>query len=797
MSYSIRKAAVLGAGVMGSGIAAHLANAGIPVLLLDIVPFKAEEGEDTSSKAFRNKFAASALKAMPKTKPAPHFSKKALDLIEVGNFEDDLEKLADVDWVCEAIIERLDIKQELFAKLEKIIPETAIVSSNTSGLKIADMVDGRGEAFRKHFMVTHFFNPVRYMKLLELVSGEETDSDVFAFMAKFSEETLGKGVVFGKDTTNFVANRIGVYGMMKTFDEMQKAELTVEEVDKIFGPATGRPRTAVFRTADLVGLDTFDHVAQNCYDSLVDDEERDMFLPPPVVKKMVEKGWLGKKSGFGFYKKDKDADGKRIFLTVDFNTVEHTPSQQVSFDSIKAAKGVDDVRKRVAGVMKADDKAGKFAATVTLGTLAYTSRRIPEIADDVVNIDRGMRWGFGWDIGPFEVWDAYGVAEGVAKMEELGFDIAPWVGDMLAAGRESFYAVEDGIDTYWDIPSKSSKPVPKSDREVTVEFLKRGDNVIDKNFGATLVDMGDGIACLEFHTKMNSIDQDIITMLNKSLDIVEKDFKGLVVGNDSDNFSVGANIMMIMMAAQQKAWDQIEDQLKTLQNAVQRMRYSPVPVVTAPTGLTLGGGAEITMGGNAIQAAAELYIGLVEFGVGLIPGATGSIQLLRNLYGPFADNPDFDAFPFIKKVFLAVGMAQVATSAEEAQEAGFLKYTDGISMNRSFVLSDAKARCLGMADAGFRPPRATRFMLSGPSAKATIDMLLTDMMSNGHISEHDKLIGSKLAGLLTGGDTSPGSIVTEEKLMEIEREAFLSLCGEEKTQARIMYMLQKNKPLRN
>ena len=797
MSYSIRKAAVLGAGVMGSGIAAHLANAGIPVLLLDIVPFKAEEGEDTSTKAFRNKFAASALMAMPKTKPAPHFCKKALDLIEVGNFEDDLEKLADVDWVCEAIIERLDIKQELFAKLEKIIPETTIVSSNTSGLRIADMVAGRGEAFRKHFMVTHFFNPVRYMKLLELVSGEETDPDVFAFMAKFSEETLGKGVVFGKDTTNFVANRIGVYGIMKTFDEMQKAELTVEEVDKIFGPATGRPRTAVFRTADLVGLDTFVHVSQNCYDSLPDDEERDTFIPPAVVKGMVEKGWLGRKSGFGFYKKEKGPDGKPIFLTLDFNTMEHTPSEKVSFASIKAAKGVDDVRQRVAGVMKADDKAGKFASTVTLATLAYTSRRIPEIADDVVNIDRGMRWGFGWDIGPFEVWDAYGVKDGVAKMQELDMDVAPWVTDMLAAGRESFYAVEDGIDTFWDIPSKSSKPVPKNARELTINVLKRSDNVIEKNFGASLVDMGDGIACLEFHTKMNSIDQDIITMLNKSLDIVERDYKGLVVGNDSDNFSVGANIMMIVMAAQQKLWGQIESQLKELQNAVQRMRYSPVPVVTAPTGLTLGGGAEITMGGNAIQAAAELYIGLVEVGVGLIPGATGSIQLLRNIYGPFADNPDYDAFPYIKQVFLSVGMANVATSAEEARDAGFLKDTDGISMNRAFVLSDAKARCLGMADSGFRPPRPTKFLLPGPSAKATVDMLLYDMQINGHISEHDKLIGSKLAGLLTGGDTSSGSIITEEKLMELEREIFLSLCGEKKTQERMMHMLQFNKPLRN
>lgn len=797
MTYSIRKAAVLGAGVMGSGIAAQLANAGIPVLLLDIVPFKAAEGEDTSTKAFRNKFAASAVKKMPKTKPAPHFSANALPLIEVGNFEDDMHRLSEVDWVCEAIIERLDIKQKVFAQVEQHVGDTTIISSNTSGLTIEDMIEGRGEAFRKHFLVTHFFNPVRYMKLLELVSGKVTDPVVMAYMHKFSEETLGKGVVFGKDTTNFVANRIGVYGIMKTFEEMAKSELTVEEVDKICGPAMGRPKTAVFRTADLVGVDTFAHVAQNCYDSLVDDEERDAFHVPDFVKQMVEKGWLGRKSGFGFYKKDKGPDGKRVFLTLDINTMEHTPSEPVRYDSLKAAKKVKDVGERVATVMRGDDKAAKFAATVNFATLAYSSRRIPEIADDLVNIDRGMRWGFNWDLGPFEVWDAFGVAEGLAEIKSRGFEAAPWVQEMVDAGRTSFYAVEDGVDTYWDIPSKSSKPIPTNERTYSIEILKRGDKVIEKNYGATLWDMGDDVALLEFHTKMNAIDADIISMIDKSLDVVGRDYKGLVVGNDASNFSAGANIMLILMAAQQKKWDDIDAMLTGLQSAVQRMRYSRFPVVTAPAGLTLGGGAEVTMGGNAIQAAAELYMGLVEVGVGLIPGATGSIQLLRNLYGPFAANKDYDPFPYITQVFLTVGMAKVATSAEEARDFGFLSQNDGISMNRDFVLSDAKARCIGMADSGFLPPRTTNFLLPGPGGQATIDMLLYDMELNGQVSAHDRLIGAKLGTLLTGGDTSPTIPVTEERLMELEREIFLSLCGEKKTQERLMHMLQTNKPLRN
>jgi 3-hydroxyacyl-CoA dehydrogenase len=797
MTTRIRKVAVLGAGVMGSGIAAHLANSGVRALLLDIVPPKAAPGEDTSSKAFRNKFVLGALANMRKQKPSPIMSEQVFTAIEVGNLEDDLNRLAECDWIIEVVKEDLSVKQALFAKVEQHARKDAIVSSNTSGLSIQGMLQGRGAEFRKRFLVTHFFNPVRYMKLLELVAGPETDADIVRTVHRFGEEVLGKGIVYGKDTTNFIANRIGVYGMMRTISEMQKAEMSIEEVDKIFGPAMGRPKSAIFRTADIVGLDTFVHVAKNCYDTLTQDEEREVFAIPGFLQKMVEKGMLGDKSGGGFYKKNKGGEGEKEILALDLKTLDYRPQAKVRFESLGAAKDVEDVRERVAVVMNGQDKAAKFAERVTLDVLAYTSRRIPEIADDVVNVDRGVRWGFGWDLGPFETWDAYGVRKGVARMKELGLKPAAWVEQMLAAGRESFYGVAEGRDTYWDIPSKSVKPVSENVRTARVEYLKRGNKKIGGNESASLWDMGDGVTLLEFHSKMNSIDDSIIAMMNTALDETEKNHRGLVIGNDGANFSAGANIMALLMAAQSEDFEAIRKMASAFQAANQRMRYSPVPVVTAPFNLALGGGAEATMGGNAIQASAELYMGLVEVGVGLIPGGGGTMQLLRNVYGPYAADKDFDALPFLKKVFLAIGTAKVATSAEEARELGFLSATDGISANRDFLLSDAKARVLGMANSGFRAPRPTRFRLPGPSGAATIDMMLYDMELNRQISAHDRKIGQKLARVLTGGDTSPSVLLTEERLLELELEAFLSLCGEEKTKERLMFMLEKGKPLRN
>ena len=793
----IRKVAVLGSGVMGSGIAAHVANAGIPVLMLDMVPPKPGPGDVVSSKAFRNKFALSGLANLRKLRPAPLYTPAALELIEVGNFDDDLARITEADWVVEVVKEDLAVKQALFARVEPHLKPGAIVSSNTSGLSVVGMLEGRGDAFRKAFLVTHFFNPVRYMKLLELVAGPDTDPAVLQRMARFGEETLGKGIVWAKDSTNFIANRIGTYGMLRVLKDMQKAELTVEEVDKIFGPPMGRPKSAVFRTTDIVGLDTFVHVAQNCYDTLTRDEERETFQVPEFVHRMLAANMLGDKTGMGFYKKVKGKDGESEIQVLDLKTLTYRPQNKVRFDSLGAAKGIDDVAERIRTVLSGTDKAARFAERVTLDTLAYASRRIPEISDDLVNIDRALRWGFAWDLGPFEVWDAYGVRKGVARMKELGLKPAPWVEQMLASGRETFYAVDGTRDTAWDIRSKKAAVVPENPRAIRVDHLRRRGKALEENDSASLWDMRDGALLLEFHSKMNSVDDGMVAMMNRALDRAEASARGLVIGNDGANFSAGANIMALLMAIKSDDLPSVERMVAEFQAVNQRVRYSPIPVVAAPFGLTLGGGAEIALAANAIQGAAELYMGLVEVGVGLIPGGGGNMMLLRNLYGQFATDRDFDPLPFLKKLFLTIGTAKVATSAEEAREMGFLSRQDGITLNRDLLLADAKARVLGLADSGFRPPRPTHFRLPGRSGAATIDMMLYDMELNNQISPYDRHIGQKLGQVLSGGDVSAFTPVSETRLLELEREAFLSLCGEEKTQDRIAAMLETGKPLRN
>ena len=793
----IRKVAVLGSGVMGSGIAAHVANAGIPVLMLDMVPPKPGPGDVVSSKAFRNKFALSGLANLRKLRPAPLYTPAALELIEVGNFDDDLARITEADWVVEVVKEDLAVKQALFARVEPHLKPGAIVSSNTSGLSVVGMLEGRGDAFRKAFLVTHFFNPVRYMKLLELVAGPDTDPAVLQRMARFGEETLGKGIVWAKDSTNFIANRIGTYGMLRVLKDMLKAELTVEEVDKIFGPPMGRPKSAVFRTTDIVGLDTFVHVAQNCYDTLTRDEERETFQVPEFVHRMLAANMLGDKTGMGFYKKVKGKDGESEIQVLDLKTLTYRPQNKVRFDSLGAAKGIDDVAERIRTVLSGTDKAARFAERVTLDTLAYASRRIPEISDDLVNIDRALRWGFAWDLGPFEVWDAYGVRKGVARMKELGLKPAPWVEQMLASGRETFYAVDGTRDTAWDIRSKKAAVVPENPRAIRVDHLRRRGKALEENDSASLWDMGDGALLLEFHSKMNSVDDGMVAMMNRALDRAEASARGLVIGNDGANFSAGANIMALLMAIKSDDLPSVERMVAEFQAVNQRVRYSPIPVVAAPFGLTLGGGAEIALAANAIQGAAELYMGLVEVGVGLIPGGGGNMMLLRNLYGQFATDRDFDPLPFLKKLFLTIGTAKVATSAEEAREMGFLSRQDGITLNRDLLLADAKARVLGLADSGFRPPRPTHFRLPGRSGAATIDMMLYDMELNNQISPYDRHIGQKLGQVLSGGDVSAFTPVSETRLLELEREAFLSLCGEEKTQDRIAAMLETGKPLRN
>ncbi len=774
-----KKVAVLGAGVMGSGIAAHLAGAGRDVLLLDIVP--------PDGKLPRNAFAQGGKDNALKARPAAFFTPRDAERITVGNFDDDLAAAGRCDLVIEVVKEDLGVKRALFAKLEPLLGEHTIVTSNTSGLPIHLLMEGRSPSMRKRFLVTHFFNPVRYMKLLEVVAGRDTDPAVLERVARFGADVLGKGIVFGKDTVNFVANRIGVFAMMHLMKLAIDGGYTVEEVDAIFGVPMGRPKSAVFRTADVVGLDTVVDVAQNCYANLPGDERREDFKVPQVLLTMVERKMLGDKTGGGFSRKA--ADG---IQTLDLKTLEYRPQQKAKFPSVGATKGQNDPRERIRTVLKGDDRGADLARKVTYATLAYASNRLGEIADDLVQIDRGMRWGFAWDVGPFETWDAIGVAEGLAAMKTMGIQPAKWVEEMLAAGRASFY--EGG--TYWDAATKSPKPVPVAERALSLAPLRKRGGVVFENDGATLYDLGDRICGLELHTKMNAIDADVVTMIHKSVDEAERRFDGLVVANEApDAFSAGANLFLVVMAAQQGNFKAIEEMSKQLQDALMRLRYASVPTVTAPFGLTLGGGAEISMHGAASRASAELYMGLVEAGVGLLPAGGGCKELLARHLEFYPD--DADPFVMVKKVFLQVGMGKVSTSAEEARAMGMLSPTDGVSLNRDFLLHDAKQTALGMARAGYRPRRPRTMRLPGASGYATIRSMLQMMHEAHQVSAHDVVVGSKIAYTLCGGQTVPSVRVTEQHILDLERESFLSLIGEEKTRERMQYMLMNNKPLRN
>jgi 3-hydroxyacyl-CoA dehydrogenase len=764
---------------MGSGIAAHLAGAGIQVLLLDIVP--------PDGKGDRNSFAKGGKEKALKAKPAAFFTARDADLIAVGNLEDDLDKAGKCDLVIEVVKEDLSVKKGLFARLEPLLGEHTIVTSNTSGLPIALMTEGRSAAFKKHFLVTHFFNPVRYMKLLEIISGKETDPTVVEKVTRFCEQTLGKGIVVGKDTPNFVANRIGVFAMMHLIKLAIEHGFTVEEIDAIFGTPLGRPKSAVFRTADVVGLDTIIHVSQNCYDNLPHDERRDDFKVPALLQQMAERKMLGDKTGGGFMKKTPQG-----IVTLDFKTLEYRPQEKPRFDSVGAAKKAGAVGDRIRAMLAGSDRAAELARKVTYATLAYASNRVGEIADDVVNIDRGMRWGFGWDVGPFETWDAIGVQKGLDEMQALGIQPAAWVKEMVALGRSSFYS----DDTYWDATAKKAHTIPTPTRELQLSRLRKAGGVVWENDGATLYDLGDRIACLELHTKMNAIDADVIAAFQKGVDLAEQQFDGLVVGNhDPQSFSAGANIFLVMMAANQGDWKTIDNMVAELHKSMQRLRYATVPTVTAPFGLALGGGAEIAMHGAAARAYCELYMGLVEAGVGLIPAGGGCKELLARHLGDVPD--DLDPFVYVKKIFMQIAMGKVSTSAEEARAMGMLSASDGVTLNRDFLLHDAKQTALGMARAGYRPPRPRSFRLPGPSGYATLRSTLQMMREAHQISDHDVVVGSALAKVLTGGATAPTVRVHEQHVLDLEREAFVSLCGEPKTRERMQYMLMNNKPLRN
>jgi 3-hydroxyacyl-CoA dehydrogenase len=808
MKRVIRKVAVLGSGIMGSRIACHFANIGVEVLLLDMVPkeFSAEEqakGLDLTNKNVRNRIVNSALESTLKANPSAVFTKKSANKINTGNFEDNMKDIASCDWVIEVVVERLDIKKLIYDQVEKFRTPGTLISSNTSGIPIHLMAEGRSDDFRDHFCGTHFFNPPRYLRLLEIIPGKETRSDVIDFLMHYGDKFLGKTTVLCKDTPAFIANRVGVYSIMALLHLVDKMDLTVEEVDKYTGPALGRPKSATFRTTDVVGLDTMINVASGLYNNLPDDKAHDLFGLPDYVKKMQENKWLGDKTKQGFYKKVKGADGKSEILALDLKTLEYKPQQKIKSSTLEATKLVENLRERMKVFANGTDKAGEFFRTSFFGLFEYVSDRIPEISDELYRIDDAMRAGFGWELGPFEVWDALGVKttlDGMKKYSNPAIgqtgEAASWVHEMLAAGNESFYKIENGIKKYYDIPSKTYKTVPGSESFIILDNI-RSTSTVWKNSGTTITDLGDGILNVEFHTKMNTIGGEVLQGLNKAIDLAEKDFRGLVVGNDGANFSAGANIGMIFMAAVEQDWDEINIAIRMFQNTMMRMRYSNIPVVAAPHNLTLGGGCELCLHADHVQANAETYMGLVEFGVGLIPGGGGSKEFALRLSDDFKEGQIEQAA--LRERFLTIGMAKVSTSGHEAAELGYLqKEKYSISMNRNRLIIDAKNKAIEMAELGYtQPVRRKDIRVLGKQGMGIVYVGANSMFAGNFISEHDKKISEKLGYVLCGGNLSQPGLVSEQYLLDLEREVFLSLCGEKKTLERIQSILTKGKPLRN
>ncbi len=804
MPKQIKKVAVLGSGIMGSGIAAHFAGAGIPVLLLDIVPKDLKPGES------RNKLAAAGIENLLNSKPSLIFSKKDARLITPGNFEDDWSKLADVDWVIEVVIERLDIKKSVFERLDKVMRPGTIVSSNTSGLPLKAMSEGRSAEFKKNFIITHFFNPVRYMKLVEMVTGPETDPETACFVSGFLGEKLGKGVVYAKDTPNFVANRIGVYGWFAAMKDILAGNYTADEVDKIMGTAMGRPKSAMFRTTDMVGLDTLVHVARNTYDNCPNDEEREVFKIPALIEQMIEKKLLGDKTGGGFFKKTKTPEGKKEILTLDLKTCEYRPQEKAKFESLGAVKDMEDAGDRIKFLVSQKDRAGELAWKTTRSVLIYAANRIPEIADDVVNLDNGMKWGFNWDLGPFETWDVLGVKETAERIKADGLAVPALIQQVLEKGEGKFYKSENGKSSYFDAKTSKYVPLPERPGVLLLKNVKERTKVVKKNDGASLWDAGDGVAVLEFHTKMNAIDADVGQMMNTAVEEASKNFTGLLIFNEAQNFSVGANLMLVFLEAQQKNWKGLEDMVRSFQAACMNLRYSPKPVVACPHNMALGGGCEVSLGADAIHAHAELYMGLVEVGVGLIPAGGGCKELLLRqqdrMAEKFAKIPasnrwaariDGGPFPKTQQSFEAIAFAKVSTSAKEAVENGHMKKSDRISLSRDHHLSEAKKTVLELAKTYSQPKPREDIWVAGRGGYFALKSAVDGFIEQKKISEHDGAIAMKLAAILTGGDIPNIAFVNEQRILDLECEAFLQLCGMEKTQERIQHMLMKGKPLRN
>ncbi|TNJ43491.1 3-hydroxyacyl-CoA dehydrogenase/enoyl-CoA hydratase family protein [Tamlana fucoidanivorans] len=797
----IKKIAIIGSGIMGSGIACHFANIGVDVLLLDIVPRELTENEkekglSLNDKVVRNRLVNDALTIALKQKPSPIYHQKFANRITTGNLEDDISKVAHVDWIMEVVVERLDIKKQVFENLEKYRTPGTLITSNTSGIPIKFMSEGRSEDFQKHFCGTHFFNPARYLKLFEIIPGPKTDTSVLEFLSDYGEKFLGKTVVIAKDTPAFIGNRIGIFSIMSLFHTVKDMGLTIEQVDKLTGPVIGRPKSATFRTVDVVGLDTLVHVANGIAENCKTDEQLELFKLPDFISTMVVNKWFGSKTGQGFYKKQVSPDGKKEILSLDLDTLEYRSSKKAKFATLELTKPIDKVIDRFKVLISGKDKAGEFYRKTFAALFAYVSHRIPEISDDLYKIDDAMKAGFGWEHGPFQIWDAIGVSKGLELIESEELSVATWVKDMVASEIESFYTVKQGATYTYNIPSKTYEKKPGQDAFIILDNIRKTNEVF-KNAGVVIEDLGDGILNCEFQSKMNTIGGDVLAGLNKAIDIAERDFEGLVVGNQGANFSVGANIGMIFMMAVEQEYDELNAAIKYFQDTMMRMRYSAIPTVSAPHGMSLGGACELSMHADKVVAAAETYMGLVEFGVGVIPGGGGSKEMALRASDTFRKG-DVE-LNILQEYFLTIGMAKVATSAYEAFDLGVLqKGKDLVVVNKDRQIATAKAHAKLMADAGYTMPvKRKDVKVLGKQALGMFLVGTDSMEAANYISEHDQKIANKLAYVMAGGDLSEPTLVTEQYLLDIEREAFLSLCTERKTLERIQYMLKTGKPLRN
>ncbi len=801
MKRVIKKVAVVGSGIMGSGIACHFANIGVEVLLLDIVPRELNDKEKAKgltleSKVVRNRLVNDSLTAALKSKPSPIYSQKFANRITTGNLEDDIAKVADVDWIIEVVVERLDIKKLVFENLEKHRTPGTLITSNTSGIPIKFMNEGRSEDFQKHFCGTHFFNPARYLKLFEIIPGPNTSTEVLEFLNGYGEQFLGKTSVVAKDTPAFIGNRIGIFSIMSLFHMVKDMGLTIEEVDKLSGPVIGRPKSATFRTVDVVGLDTLVHVANGIADNCPDDERHELFKLPAFINTMMENKWLGSKTKQGFYKKSVSPEGKMEILSLDLDTLEYRSKKRASFTTLEMTKTIDKVVDRFKVLVAGKDKAGEFYRKSFAALFAYVSNRIPEITDDLYKIDDAMKAGFGWEHGPFQIWDAIGVEKGIEMMKAEGYEPAAWVHDMIASGSTSFYTIKNGATNYYDIPKKEQVKVPGQDAFIILDNIRKSSEVF-KNSGVVVEDLGDGILNVEFQSKMNTIGGDVLAGLNTAIDMAEKNFQGLVVGNQAANFSVGANIGMIFMMAVEQEYDELNMAIKYFQDSMMRMRYSSIPTIVAPHGMALGGGCEISLHADKVVAAAETYMGLVEFGVGVIPGGGGSKEMALRASDLF--KKDDVELNVLQEHFLTIGMAKVSTSAYEAFDTNLLqKGKDIVVVNKDRQIATAKAYAKLMAEQGYtQPVRRKDVKVLGKQALGMFLVGTDSMEASKYISEHDHKIANKLGYVMAGGDLSEPTLVTEQYLLDLEREAFLSLCTERKTLERIEHMLKKGKPLRN